>query len=115
MHARWLILLVMPVACLDPLGPTSDTPAAVSQTSNPPVTITTVGNYRYLVHWDAKPRQCPTQSRNLFPIESLQARDGWYGGQLRAASEGPLCSDASPQRELYRLAWIPSFHHTVIV
>jgi len=113
--ARWLALLVMPVACLDPVGPAFEPPSAQPEPSDSPVTITTVGNYRYLVHWDAKPRPCPTESLKTFPIDSLQARDGWYGGQLRAAGEGPLCSDASPARELYRLAWIPSFHHTVIV
>ncbi len=115
MGARWLALLVMPVACLDPVGPAFEPPSAQPEPSDSPVTITTVGNYRYLVHWDAKPRPCPTESLKTFPIDSLQARDGWYGGQLRAAGEGPLCSDASPARELYRLAWIPSFHHTVIV
>jgi len=114
-RARWLALLVMPVACLNPVGPAVEAPSVQPDASGPPVTITTVGKFRYLVHWDGRPRPCPRQPSKMFPIDSLQARDGWYGAQLRAAGEGPLCSDAAAAGEVYRLAWIPSFHSTVVV
>ena len=115
MRARWLALLVSPLGCLDPMGPSHHDPSTPQQTSAAPVTITTVGDYRVLVHWNARPIPCPTQSQGIFPIESLQAMDRWYGNQLRAAGERSLCADANAGNEVYRLAWIPSFHHTVII
>lgn len=115
MRTRWLVVLVAPLACWDPVGPSAPENIDVSETPSAAVTVTTVGNYRHLVHWDATPVRCPTNSTVMFPIKSLQAMDGWYGAQLRAGGAKTLCSDAAVAQEVYRLAWIPSFHHTVIV
>lgn len=108
-------MLVAPLACWDPVGPATDKLSTLPEASNATVTITTVANYRYLVHWDATPLPCPTNSALMFPVKALQDRDHWYGAQLRAAGAQSLCSDANIAQEVYRLAWIPSFHHTVIV
>jgi len=114
-RTRWLVVLVTPLACWDPVGPSADRVPTLPQASTAPITLTTVGSYRYLVHWDATPVLCPANSARMFPVKSLQAMDGWYGAQLRAAGARPLCSDANAAEEVYRLAWIPSFDHTAIV
>jgi hypothetical protein len=46
---------------------------------------------------------------------SLTDREGWYGRQLRAAGERPLCQSPEQPHVVYRLTWIPSFHPSVIV
>lgn len=117
MRRRWLAILVAPLACLDPVGPPTETTAQVPDdlATLAPVTMTTVGEYRYLVHWDATPIPCPANSTALFPITSLQERDRWYGSQLGATGAQSLCSDTTSAEEVYRLAWIPTFHHTVVV
>jgi hypothetical protein len=120
-RARWLVLVMVPIGCMDPVGPSvPDTPSArtdlslVLQESERTVT-TLVDGYRYVTHYDARPVPCVAGSRSMFPVRALADRDAWYGSQLRAGGEGPLCAEASPTDEVYRLAWIPSFHHTVIV
>lgn len=117
MRRRWLAILIAPLACLDPVGPPAETTAQPPEDvpTLPVVTMTTVGEYRYLVHWDATPIPCPTSSTALFPIKSLQDREGWYGSQVGATGAQSLCSDTTGAEEVYRLAWIPSFHHTVVV
>ena len=58
---------------------------------------------------------CPGAEATLFPVAALQQRDGWYGKQLRAAGEGPLCAFSDQAAETYRFSWIPSFSPTVVV
>jgi hypothetical protein len=52
---------------------------------------------------------CPDDSTLLFPVAALESRADWYGRQLRAMNEGPLCSYAKKGEEMYRLVWIPTF------
>ena len=55
------------------------------------------------------------QGMAIFAGTGLLDREKWYGSQLRAAGEGPLCTDSTNVPETYRLTWIPSFHPTVVV
>jgi len=59
--------------------------------------------------------RCSEPERTLFPVSSLQRRDEWYGEQLRAAGEGPLCDFSDQAAETYRFSWIRSFSPTVVV
>ena len=136
MIRRWWPLICAPLACLNPLAPTSPEIAPVgtveaqrvpcnivrnergihgSDCDDGLLTLATYDDHRYLLHWNGKPVTCTTPVTSLFPVQPLQARDGWYGVQLRAAGERSLCDDPEAAEEVYRLSWIPSFHPTVII
>lgn len=70
---------------------------------------------RYIVHWDGVPIHCDTNDTATFPLVYLRHRNGWYGSQLRATGQGPLCRGSDPSTSVFRLTWIPSFHPTVMV
>ncbi|MEJ2239777.1 MAG: hypothetical protein P8X82_15900 [Gemmatimonadales bacterium] len=112
---RFWPLVCATAACLDPLAPETDTSPPTPLDTLTHVTVTKVGDLRYVVHWNGAPIACPTSVKQTFPIPYLQERDPWYGEQLRAAGEGSLCDDQDPPEEVYRLSWIPSFDPTVIV
>jgi hypothetical protein len=71
--------------------------------------------YTPVVHWNGTPVECDSRANATFPLAYLQGRDNWYGKQLRATGQRSLCHDLKEADEVYRLTWIPSFHHTIMV
>lgn len=72
-------------------------------------------SFRYIVHWDGVPIRCDTSDTATFPLPYLRHRDGWYGAQLRATGQGPLCAGSATLTSVFRLTWIPSFYPTVMI
>lgn len=59
---------------------------------------------------------CSTSPEHFFPVPELQAREkDWYGPELRAMEEPPLCRLASGVEEAYRFVWLRSFHPAIAV
>lgn len=62
-------------------------------------------------------RECSIDTL-YFSGTAIADREDWYGSHLRAMAEHPLCHrdgalDAAT--ETYRLTWLPSFHHSIVV
>jgi len=89
-------------ACADPAAQ----PAIPHSQVTLPVIPNTVG---VVAH------SCDRVGARFLAGTSLADREGWYGSQLRAAGEHPLCQSPEQAQVVYRLTWIPSFHPSVIV
>jgi hypothetical protein len=59
-------------------------------------------------------RQCPEAS-GYFTNTAIADRERWYGKHLIAMHEMPLCIRPGSHTETYRLTWLPSFNHSVVV
>ena len=59
-------------------------------------------------------RQCSTAS-GYFTNTAIADRESWYGKHLAAMRETPLCVRPGLHAEIYRLTWLPSFNHSVVV
>ena len=60
-------------------------------------------------------RRCAKDDGPFFAGTLLASNEDWYGGQLRAMGERPLCQGGDQPATVYRLTWIPSFHPSVTV
>jgi len=59
-------------------------------------------------------RPCSADNR-FFAGTAIAEREAWYGKQLRALEERPLCTGSTQVLESYRFTWIPSFDPAVVV
>ena len=59
-------------------------------------------------------RQC-SEASGYFTNTAIADHELWYGKHLLAMHETPLCIRPGLHIETYRLTWLPSFNHSVIV
>lgn len=57
---------------------------------------------------------CAAAAQRFFP-EAPDFQEHWYGGQLQALHEKPLCCETGDHGRVIRFVWLRSFHHPVVI
>ena len=80
----------------------------------PPALAARVESTVVLAQAEATTRPCGT-TKTFFAGTAIADRDNWYGAHLSALGERIFCQKSEPGPAVYRLTWLPSFDHSIVV